>query len=89
MKNTDSHNKNKIPRTLLYYYGIVILLIFVFNWLIMPMFLSRQVQTTTYFDFITRRSGEVKQVQFRTPKSLSPKKKTARFSITHRGLSTI
>lgn len=65
MKNTDSHNKNKIPRTLLYYYGIVILLIFVFNWLIMPMFLSRQVQTTTYFDFINSvEAGEVKQVQF-------------------------
>lgn len=67
MKDNNYNNPNpkKMPRSLLYYYGIAILIILIFNLVIMPAFLSRQVQTTTYFDFINSiEAGEVQEVQF-------------------------
>ncbi|MGI6259668.1 MAG: ATP-dependent zinc metalloprotease FtsH [Anaerolineaceae bacterium] len=65
MNNTESNKDNKIPRNLLYYYGIVSVIVLIFNLMIMPMIMSKQVQTTTYFDFIKSvEAGEVKQVQF-------------------------
>lgn len=48
MESTGSNNKKKTPRPLLYYYGLVFLTVLIFNWLIMPMFLSRQVTTANY-----------------------------------------
>lgn len=67
MKDNNYNNPNpkKMPRSLLYYYGIAILIILIFNLVIMPAFLSRQVRTTTYFDFINSiEAGEVQEVQF-------------------------
>ena len=67
MKDNNYNNPNpkKMPRSLLYYYGIAILIILIFNLVIMPAFLSRQVQTTTYFDFINSiEADEVQEVQF-------------------------
>ncbi len=65
MKDTNSTNRNKIPRTLLYYYGIAMLVVFLFNWLFVPMYMSRQVQTTSYSDFIAAvEAGDVEQVHF-------------------------
>ncbi|MDI9394661.1 MAG: ATP-dependent zinc metalloprotease FtsH [Euryarchaeota archaeon] len=49
----------------MYYYGLALLIILFFNWVIMPMISSHQVQTTTYFDFMNSvEAGEVKQVYF-------------------------
>jgi len=63
--NYNNPNPKKVPRSLLYYYGIAILIILIFNLVIMPAFLSRQVQTTTYFDFINSiEADEVQEVQF-------------------------
>ena len=67
MNGTDnqnnSDNRKKIPRPMLYYYGIAILIIILFNWLIVPWFFSMQVRTTTYFEFINSiEAGEVTQV---------------------------
>ncbi len=67
MKDNNYNNPNpkKMPRSLLYYYGIAFLIILIFNLVIMPAFLSRQVRTTTYFDFINSiEAGEVQEVQF-------------------------
>lgn len=67
MKDNNYNNPNpkKVPRSLLYYYGVAILIILIFNLVIMPAFLSRQVRTTTYFDFINSiEAGEVQEVQF-------------------------
>ncbi len=65
MNNTESNKDNKIPRNLLYYYGIVSVIVLIFNLMIMPMIMSKQVQTTTYFDFMNSiEAGEVKEVQF-------------------------
>ncbi len=64
-KNYNNPNPKKMPRTLLYYYGIAILVILIFNMVIMPAFLSRQVRTSTYYDFINSiEAGEVREVQF-------------------------
>lgn len=63
MKETSSNNGNKIPKTLMFYYGIAILVILFFNLVIMPKILSYRVQTTTYFDFMNSvESGDVKEV---------------------------
>lgn len=63
--NYNSPNPKKMPRSLLYYYGVAFLIILIFNLVIMPAFLSRQVRTTTYFDFINSiEAGEVQEVQF-------------------------
>ncbi len=63
MKETSSNNGNKIPKTLMFYYGIAILVILIFNLVIMPKILSYRVQTTTYFDFMKSvESGDVKEV---------------------------
>lgn len=67
MKDNNYNNPNpkKMPRSLLYYYGVAFLIILIFNLVIMPAFLSRQVRTTTYFDFINSiEAGEVQEVQF-------------------------
>lgn len=67
MKDNNYNNPNpkKMPRSLLYYYGVAFLVILIFNMVIMPAFLSRQVRTTTYFDFINSiEAGEVQEVQF-------------------------
>jgi cell division protease FtsH len=67
MKDNNYNNPNpkKMPRSLLYYYGVAVLIILIFNLVIMPAFLSRQVRTTTYFDFINSiEAGEVQEVQF-------------------------
>ena len=65
MKDTNSTNRNRIPRTLLYYYGIAVLAVFLFNWLFVPLYASRQVQTTSYSDFIAAvEAGDVEQVHF-------------------------
>ena len=65
MKDTNSTNRNRIPRTLLYYYGIAMLAVFLFNWLFVPLYASRQVQTTSYSDFIAAvEAGDVEQVHF-------------------------
>lgn len=64
-KNYNNPNPKKMPRPLIYYYGIAILVILIFNMVIMPAFLSRQVRTTTYYDFINSiEAGEVQEVQF-------------------------
>ncbi|HHW95500.1 MAG TPA: ATP-dependent metallopeptidase FtsH/Yme1/Tma family protein [Mogibacterium sp.] len=61
----DTKNRNRIPRTLLYYYSIAVLAIIIFNWLLMPMFMSRETKTTTYSDFLSAvESGNVQQVYF-------------------------
>lgn len=51
MESTNN-NQRKRPRSLLYYYLIVCLVVIIFNAMIMPSFLSRQVQTVTYSEFI-------------------------------------
>ena len=65
MGKTGSNNQKKPPRTLWYYYGIVCLIVLLFNWLIMPMILSSQVRTTTYSDFMDSLEADtVLEVQF-------------------------
>ncbi|HPX33355.1 MAG TPA: ATP-dependent zinc metalloprotease FtsH [Erysipelotrichaceae bacterium] len=65
MEEKKSSNRNRISRTLLYYYSIAMLAIFLFNWLFVPMYMSRQVQTTSYSDFIAAvEAGDVEQVHF-------------------------
>ncbi|HHW93977.1 MAG TPA: ATP-dependent zinc metalloprotease FtsH [Clostridiaceae bacterium] len=64
MGNVDSNNQKKRPRGLWYYYGIVLLVVLVFNLMIMPMIMSRRVATTTYTEFMDAvEAGEVTQVQ--------------------------
>lgn len=64
-KNYNNPNPKKMPRSLLYYYGIAILVILIFNMVIMPAFMPRQVRTSTYYDFINSiEAGEVREVQF-------------------------
>lgn len=61
----DTKNRNRIPRTLLYYYSIAVLAIIIFNWLLMPMFMSREIKTTSYSEFLSAvESGNVQQVYF-------------------------
>lgn len=64
MTSFDSNSNDKIPRSKLYYYVSVLLFVLMFNWIFMPLFLSRQVQTTTYDEFIhSVEAGEVTQVE--------------------------
>ncbi len=65
MQDKGPKSPNKIRKTLLYYYGITLLIVFLFNFAIMPMILSNQVQTTTYYDFMKAiEADEVTGVQF-------------------------
>jgi cell division protease FtsH len=66
MNNTDSDNRNKTPRNLWYYYGIVFLIVLLFNLLVMPAIWSQKViHTTTYYDFMNSiEAGEVQEVRF-------------------------
>ncbi len=65
MDNRNSTNRNKMPKPLLYYYSLAVLVIVLFNWLFMPLYESRQVKTTTYSEFITAvENGDVEQVHF-------------------------
>ncbi|MDI9541057.1 MAG: ATP-dependent zinc metalloprotease FtsH [Bacillota bacterium] len=65
MKKNNFNNRNKITKTLLYYYILALLAVFLFNWFLMPMYMSRQVKTTTYSDFIIAvEAGEVSEVYF-------------------------
>ncbi len=65
MRNTDSNDSKRRPRKLWYYYGIVWLVVLVFNLMIMPMIMARRVVTTTYTEFMDALdAGRVTQVQF-------------------------
>lgn len=51
-------------RSLFYYYGIVLLIIILVNFIALPWFAQRQVQTTSYNNFLTMVSeGQVSKVQ--------------------------
>ncbi|WP_338490486.1 ATP-dependent metallopeptidase FtsH/Yme1/Tma family protein [Ruoffia tabacinasalis] len=51
-------------RSLFYYYGIVLLIIIIFNFVAIPWFAQRQVQPSSYNNFLTMVSeGQVSEVQ--------------------------
>ncbi len=65
MGDTSSNDQKRRPRSLLYYYGIVFLVVVLFNLIVMPLISARQIVTTTYSDFIRSvNAGEVTQVLF-------------------------
>lgn len=58
-------------RSLFYYYGIVLLIIFIFNFIALPWFTGRQVQESSYNDFLTRvEDGQVSQVQLQPSENM-------------------
>ena len=58
-------NEVKSPKKpLIYYYGIVLLVLMVFNFLAMPWLAQRQIQAVDYNTFLTMlEDGDVGQIQ--------------------------
>ena len=57
-------NKKSPKRSLFYYYGIVLLIIFAINFFVLPMFTTPETQSVSYNEFIDLvEGGEVSQVE--------------------------
>ena len=62
-------NEVKKPKKpLIYYYGIVLLIVILFNSIVMPMFLERQVKEVDYGTFMTM----IGRVMVKRPRKMEP-----------------
>lgn len=86
MENTNNNNEKK-PASIWSYYGLVILIVLFFNLVIFPWMSSRQVQLTTYSDFINAvEAGEVEGVQLSSTEIIYTKEEGGRLSYYKTGV---
>ncbi|MGI6781446.1 MAG: ATP-dependent zinc metalloprotease FtsH [Acholeplasmataceae bacterium] len=65
MKGDNSTKHNKTTRPLIYYWGIALIVLLIFNLILRPLIFTKRVQTTTYSAFINAvEAGEVSEVYF-------------------------